>query len=123
LEVRPHKAEFTELIRDIRTPNDQIDNVVTCDCTIAMRAVCIRQLKAKLTEALRAVGRGEVILVTDRGRVIAELEAPGVVPSPSVEPTDRKIDLWLREGRAKLEDDGTPATYPVSPVSLPAGTA
>ncbi len=88
-----------------------------------MRTVGIRELKAKLSEELRAVGRGEVILVTDRGRVIAELKAPGLAPDPRVRPLDRKIDLWLREGRATLEDDVTPPTYPVSPVSLPAGTA
>lgn len=88
-----------------------------------MRTVGIRELKARLSEELRAVGRGEVILVTDRGRVVAELRAPGSAGEASPVVADRRIEQWLREGRAKLEDATRPARYPVSPVSLPAGSA
>jgi antitoxin (DNA-binding transcriptional repressor) of toxin-antitoxin stability system len=42
-----------------------------------MRVVGIRELKARLSEYLRDVKRGEVFLVTDRGRVVAELRQPG----------------------------------------------
>ena len=38
-----------------------------------MRAVGIRELKNRLSEYLRQVQNGERVLVTDRGRVIAEL--------------------------------------------------
>ncbi|MEO8185105.1 MAG: type II toxin-antitoxin system prevent-host-death family antitoxin [Deltaproteobacteria bacterium] len=88
-----------------------------------MRTVGIRELKAKLSEELRAVGRGEVILVTDRGQVVAELRAPGTVPASSAVGFDRRVEQWLREGRGKLDDAVTAAPYPVSPLSLPAGTA
>ena len=88
-----------------------------------MRTVGIRELKAKLSEELRAVARGEVILVTDRGQVVAELRAPGSAPEASVPGFDRSVEQWLRQGRARLDDAVTPAPYPVSPVSLPAGTA
>jgi antitoxin (DNA-binding transcriptional repressor) of toxin-antitoxin stability system len=88
-----------------------------------MRTVGVRELKAKLSEELRAVGRGEVILVTDRGRVVAELRAPGTAPTAPVGSVDRQIELWLRDGRARLDDAVTRLPYPVSPVSLPAGTA
>lgn len=41
-----------------------------------MRVVGIRELKAKLSEYLREVRAGEVFLVTDRDRVVAELRPP-----------------------------------------------
>ena len=41
-----------------------------------MRVVGIRELKSRLSEYLRLVGGGEVVLVTNRGRVIAELRQP-----------------------------------------------
>ena len=47
-----------------------------------MRAVAVRELKNRLSEYLRQDARGEIILVTDRGRVVAELRRPSteVVP-------------------------------------------
>lgn len=42
-----------------------------------MRVVGIRQLKARLSEYLREVRRGETFLVTDRDEVVAELGPPG----------------------------------------------
>jgi len=49
-----------------------------------MKAVGLRELKNRLSEYIRDVKRGERILVTDRGEVVAELAAPG---------TDRGPDL------------------------------
>ena len=43
-------------------------HVVTC-------AVGVRELKARLSEYVRRARDGEVVLVTDRGRVVAELRA------------------------------------------------
>lgn len=88
-----------------------------------MRTLGIRELKAKLSEELRAVAQGEVILVTDRGQVVAELRAPGAAPASSAAGYDRRVEQWLREGRARLDDAVTRAQYPVSPVSLSPGTA
>jgi antitoxin (DNA-binding transcriptional repressor) of toxin-antitoxin stability system len=42
-----------------------------------MKTVGVRDLKIHLSAHLRDVARGDVILVTDRGRVVAELRAPG----------------------------------------------
>jgi antitoxin (DNA-binding transcriptional repressor) of toxin-antitoxin stability system len=42
-----------------------------------MRAIGIRELKNKLSEYVRLVEAGESVLVTDRGRVVAELRPPG----------------------------------------------
>ncbi len=42
-----------------------------------MIAVGVRDLKNRLSEYLRLVRAGEVVLVTDRGEVVAELRKPG----------------------------------------------
>ncbi|MFL5425374.1 MAG: type II toxin-antitoxin system Phd/YefM family antitoxin [Myxococcales bacterium] len=61
-----------------------------------MRTAGVRELKAKLSEYLRDVARGETILVTDRGRVVAELRAPSP-PAQDVDPDARRIhDLMAR---------------------------
>ena len=50
----------------------------------AMKAVGVKQLKARLSEYLRHVRAGETILVTDRDEVVAELRpAPRKPPRPS----------------------------------------
>jgi len=41
-----------------------------------MKAVGVRELKNRLSEYLRLVRKGEKILVTDRGEVVAELRQP-----------------------------------------------
>lgn len=38
-----------------------------------MKAVGIREMKNRLSELVRAANRGETIVVTDRGRAVAEL--------------------------------------------------
>ena len=42
-----------------------------------MKTVGVRDLKNRLSEYLRMVRSGESVLITDRGEVIAELNAPG----------------------------------------------
>ncbi len=42
-----------------------------------MKTAGIRELKTHLSGYLRDVERGEIVLVTDRGRVVAELRPPG----------------------------------------------
>jgi antitoxin (DNA-binding transcriptional repressor) of toxin-antitoxin stability system len=41
-----------------------------------MKAVAVKELKNRLSAYLREVKNGEVVLVTDRGQVIAELRQP-----------------------------------------------
>ncbi|MEP7344783.1 MAG: type II toxin-antitoxin system prevent-host-death family antitoxin [Gemmatimonadaceae bacterium] len=41
-----------------------------------MKTVGVKQLKARLSEYLRAVKRGDVVVVTERDTPIAELRAP-----------------------------------------------
>jgi antitoxin (DNA-binding transcriptional repressor) of toxin-antitoxin stability system len=40
-----------------------------------MKVVGVKELKARLSEYLREVRRGEIVLVTDRDEVVAELRA------------------------------------------------
>jgi antitoxin (DNA-binding transcriptional repressor) of toxin-antitoxin stability system len=85
-----------------------------------MRVVGIRELKARLSEYLRDVRRGEVFLVTDRNQVVAELRPPGthaappsddvaaslqrLIESGEVQPASRSIDEWKwRPAGAGLE--------------------
>lgn len=42
-----------------------------------VKTVGVRDLKNKLSEYLRRVRLGEIVLVTDRGEVVAELQPPG----------------------------------------------
>lgn len=42
-----------------------------------MKAVGLRDLKNRLSEYIRDVRRGEIVIVTDRGEVVAELGPPG----------------------------------------------
>jgi prevent-host-death family protein len=44
------------------------------------RRVSVSELKSRLSEYLRGVRRGQVVLVTDRDRVVARLEGAGPVP-------------------------------------------
>ena len=43
-----------------------------------MKAVAVKELKNRLSAYLREVSRGEVVLITDRGRVVAEMRRPTV---------------------------------------------
>ena len=47
-----------------------------------MRAVGLKILKNKLSEYVRLAAKGETVLVTDRGRVVAELSPPREERSP-----------------------------------------
>lgn len=43
-----------------------------------MKMVDVKQLKARLSEYLRVVKHGEVIVVTERSQVVAELKPPRI---------------------------------------------
>src|SRR6266516_1510536 len=61
------------------------DVVATGGYIVAVKAVAVRELKNRLSAYLREVAAGEVVLVTDRGRVVAELRRPSAeaLPSPA----------------------------------------
>ncbi len=61
-----------------------------------MKAVAVKELKNRLSSYLREVRAGEVVLVTDRGRVVAELRQPG--SSTPLTAHDRALELLCAEG-------------------------
>ena len=65
---------------------DSVDNVATCGYIWIVKTVGIRQLKDRLSAYVAEVRRGEVVLVTDRSRVVAELRPPGQSAPTSLDP-------------------------------------
>jgi prevent-host-death family protein len=65
-----------------------------------MRVVNVKELKARLSAYLREADRGEVFLVTDRGRVVARLAPPPaareVEPVEATDPIARLVALGCR---------------------------
>jgi len=61
-----------------------------------MQSVGVKALKDRLSEYVRAAAAGETVLVTDRGRVVAELIAPRVHPDAS--PVEQRLGELMREG-------------------------
>jgi len=87
-----------------------------------MRTVGIRELKARLSAVLREVQRGDVVLVTDRGRVVAELRAPGAAGPASMARGAGGLARLARAGHLRVaEPSGAP--YPRSPINSPSGLA
>jgi antitoxin (DNA-binding transcriptional repressor) of toxin-antitoxin stability system len=88
-----------------------------------MKTVGVKQLKARLSEYLRLVRSGEVVLVTDRDEVVAELRPTSrQVPAPAG--SDEVLQGLAERGevtRAVRERAGW--TWRVRGLGLPAGTA
>ena len=89
---------------------------------LSMKAVGIRELKARLSGYLREVQRGEVILVTDRGRVVAELRAPGTA-SVAESDADRALRRLAEGGGLRIGEPHDPNAYRASPVRAQPETA
>jgi len=80
-----------------------------------MRAVGLKVLKNRLSEYVRLAASGEIVLVTDRDRVVAELVPPGVDRSPML--SDALLADAVRQGwlRAPAHvSTGAPPRQPVS---------
>jgi len=65
---------------------------------ISMKVAGIRELKNKLSQYLRMVAEGEVVLVSDRGEVVAQLAPP---PTSALKAEDK-----LAHNIARLERSG-----------------
>lgn len=61
-----------------------------------MHSVGIKALKNQLSEYVRAAAAGETVLVTDRGRVVAELVAPRMRADASA--IEQRLGELIREG-------------------------
>ncbi len=87
-----------------------------------MKAVGVRELAYRLSRYLREVQAGEVILVTDRGRVVAELRAPGL-SAPHESDADRALPRLAETGALRVGDRHDPERYQASPVRARPGNA
>jgi antitoxin (DNA-binding transcriptional repressor) of toxin-antitoxin stability system len=89
-----------------------------------MRVVGIRELKARLSECLREVRRGEVFLVTDRSRVVAELRPPGSRSAPGGDDVAARLDRLVEAGQVQPPRFAKAAwMWRPSGAGLPRGTA
>lgn len=87
-----------------------------------MRAVGVRELKTHLSRFLREVAAGETVLVTDRGRVVAEIRPPGTAAEPESEIEARLRRMAEKHGGLVLGEPNDPGAYRPSPLRSPAGT-
>ena len=83
-----------------------------------IKSINIRALKDRLSAFLKDVQRGDVILVTDRGRVVAEIRSPtlGQRGAEAAEPRVRRL---VEEGTLKLGLPNAPDAYRRPGISLP----
>lgn len=82
-----------------------------------MKAVAVKELKNRLSAYLAEVKAGEIVLVTDRGRVVAELRRPtGGVPLGSLE---QAIDRLQAQGALVGGLPQDPRAYRPSPLRRP----
>jgi antitoxin (DNA-binding transcriptional repressor) of toxin-antitoxin stability system len=100
-----------------------LDGVTTGDYHGVVKAIGVKELKARLSEYVRLARAGETVLITDRGEVVAELR-----PSHRQRPGRESLDDVLQE----LADAGETTrpslpkanwTWKVKGLGLPEGTA
>ena len=89
----------------------------------AMKAVGVKQLKARLSEYLRLTKAGETILVTERDEVIAELR-PARRQRQVPDELEDVLDELAASGRLmRASQPKRDWTWRVRGLGLPAGTA
>ena len=88
-----------------------------------MRTAGIRELKARLSAYLREVQHGETVLVTERGRVVAELRPPGSADAAAT-PAERRYQALVERGWLRPAAEPKADPWGALPrLKLPAGTA
>jgi len=81
----------------------------------SMKSVAIREIKDRLSSYLREVRSGEIVLITDRGNVVAELRRPSI--EMRLGPVDRALEGLRASG---VDISGLPqdeAAYRASPLA------
>lgn len=73
-----------------------------------MRAVGVREMKNRLSAYLRLVAEGETVLVTDRGRVVAQLAPPPVHGPPAIS-EDEALRRLAAAGKVRLPRTKVPS--------------
>ncbi len=95
-----------------------VDMVATDSYIVVMKAVGIKTLKNRLSEYVRIAARGEVVLVTDRDQVVAELRAPSIGRTTVLD--DALLAAVVREGLLRpplLPGLGLPPRRPCMPLA------
>jgi prevent-host-death family protein len=87
-----------------------------------MRTIGIRELKAHLSQVLRDVQGGERVVVTDRGRAVAELGPPAAEALAALTPEQVGRERLLAAGELRVAESPRSPFRPVR-TSLPDGTA
>lgn len=85
-----------------------------------MTSVGIRELKAKLSQYLQTVRRGERLQITDRGAPIAEIVPPGWSMEPDI---PAALAQLARAGKVRLATQPRSKRVPRFPRLVPPGTA
>src|SRR5918996_933209 len=67
-----------------------------------MKTAGVRELKARLSHFLAEVRRGEVVLITDRGEVVAELRKPAT--GSTGDPVVRALSPLVQRGGVRFGD-------------------
>ncbi len=75
-----------------------------------MKTAGVRDLKTRLSAYLKDVARGDVILVTDRGRVVAELRPPGA-SERKTSPADARYWSLVERGLVHPAAEPTPVEW------------
>ena len=81
---------------------------------MALKTVNIRALKDRLSAHLRDVQHGDILLITDRGKVVAELRSPTV--SHPVSTVSLREQALVDRGILRIGPPNDPSLY-----ALPAG--
>lgn len=86
-----------------------------------LKTIGIRELKAHLSRVLRDVASGDAYLVTDRGRVVAELRQPDATRS-DLSPQERALARLAADGHLRIAERSR-VSYRASPVRARKGLA
>jgi len=84
-----------------------------------MQVVGIRELKNRLSEYLRLVRAGEVVLITERGKVVGQIAPPPMYLPTSSETEEQALARLERIGVVRLAH-GRPASIDAEPLPPPA---
>ena len=68
-----------------------------------MKTISVSDLKVHLSEQLRSVKRGECLLITERGKPVAELSPPSSAPDQRL--AELQASGVVRLGRKELASD------------------
>jgi len=85
-----------------------------------IKTVGIKALKDQLSSYLRDVKAGVIVLITDRGQVIAELQQPSVAGRSAK--NESLKEEWIHDGKL-IPGKSQKQKYQPSPVALKDGTA